>query len=147
VFNRYIQNGGGAYNTSSATANTHGIRSAGHAGRGAGSRPDNSGARGGQPSRAPQHGHERPGPTYRASPQPSHSQRPDTQKPLPFIGGLNGMLGGITDNINSMISRFLPGADVGDIFLLLMLFFLYNESGDEEFLIILVVLAFNIFRG
>gem|GEM_PF-4793076 len=35
--------------------------------------------------------------------------------------------------------------DTSDILLLLVLYFLYRESGDEEFLIILVVTAFSIF--
>ena len=35
--------------------------------------------------------------------------------------------------------------DTSDILLLLVLYFLYKESGDEEFLIILAVTAFSIF--
>ena len=33
--------------------------------------------------------------------------------------------------------------DTSDILLLLVLYFLYRESGDEEFLIILVITAFS----
>ncbi len=45
-----------------------------------------------------------------------------------------------------------PGAllsrlDTGDVLLLLVLFFLYTESHDEDFLIILAVMAMHIFKG
>ena len=43
--------------------------------------------------------------------------------------------------------RLLPeGIDTGDIMLLMLLLLLYTESGDEDFLIILIVLAFGLFR-
>lgn len=42
---------------------------------------------------------------------------------------------------------FLPaGLDASDLMLLMILYFLYRESGDEEFLIILAVVAMSIFR-
>jgi hypothetical protein len=51
-------------------------------------------------------------------------------------GGLNGFL-----------DHLLPaGFDVGDILLLLFLLYFFIESGDEEFLIILGVIAFSIFK-
>ena len=41
---------------------------------------------------------------------------------------------------------FLPDwLDMSDVILLLLLFFLYLESGDEDFLIILVVVGFSVF--
>lgn len=41
---------------------------------------------------------------------------------------------------------FLPEwLDMSDVILLLLLFFLYLESGDEDFLIILVVVGFSVF--
>jgi hypothetical protein len=38
------------------------------------------------------------------------------------------------------------GLDSGDILLFLILFFLYTESGDEDFLVILAVVAFSILK-
>ena len=38
------------------------------------------------------------------------------------------------------------GLDASDIMLLMILYFLYRESGDEEFLIILAVVAMSIFN-
>lgn len=40
-----------------------------------------------------------------------------------------------------------PGVDAGDILFLLVLLFLYLESEDEEFLIILIVVGLSVFRG
>ncbi len=46
-----------------------------------------------------------------------------------------------------LLSSILPGnLDAGDILLFLILFFLYSESGDEDFLIILAVVAFSILK-
>lgn len=51
------------------------------------------------------------------------------------------------DNIFGKLSSFLPaGLDFGDILILLILLLLYIESKDEDFLIILAVLAFSIFK-
>ena len=41
----------------------------------------------------------------------------------------------------------LKSLDLGDIMLLAVLLLLYNDSRDEDFLIILGVLAFSMFRG
>ncbi len=38
------------------------------------------------------------------------------------------------------------GLDSGDLFLAAMLFFLYSESHDEDFLIILIVVGLSIFQ-
>ena len=60
----------------------------------------------------------------------SCSQKPRESAP----SGLSGLLGGI-----------LPaGIDIGDILLLLVLLFLYTETKDEDFLIILIIMAFSI---
>lgn len=40
-----------------------------------------------------------------------------------------------------------PGLDAGDLLLLAVLFLLYRESGDEDFLVMLAVVAFGIFGG
>jgi hypothetical protein len=51
-------------------------------------------------------------------------------------GGLGGLLGGL-----------LPfGLEVGDIVLLLLFLFLFLESGDDEFLIILAFLAIGVIK-
>jgi len=74
-----------------------------------------------------------------------YNDRNHTQsgKKPPFSpkGGLNGIL-------DSLLSFLPAGSDVdfGDILLLLILFFLYTESKDEEFLIILIVLGISIFK-
>ena len=59
------------------------------------------------------------------------------KKPPRKSGGLNGLTGILRSVIPS-------GMDTGDILLLLILFFLYNESKDEDFLIILAVVAMSI---
>ena len=47
-----------------------------------------------------------------------------------------------------MLGSFLPGGlDTGDILLLLVLLFLYIESKDDEFLIILAVVGYSIFSS
>lgn len=40
----------------------------------------------------------------------------------------------------------INGLDTGDLMLLGLLYLLYRESGDEDFIIILVVMAFSILR-
>lgn len=47
-----------------------------------------------------------------------------------------------------MLGAFLPGGlETGDLLLLLVLLFLYIESKDEEFLIILAVVGYSILNG
>lgn len=47
-----------------------------------------------------------------------------------------------------MLGGILPfGFEVGDLMLLLLLLYLYVESGDEEFLIILVVLGYTLYKS
>ena len=48
--------------------------------------------------------------------------------------------GGLTSLLNSILPK---GLDFGDILLFLVLFLLYVETKDEEFLIILIVSAFT----
>ena len=64
-----------------------------------------------------------------------HGPFPDSKKPpVPREGGLSSLLGSI-----------LPkGMDAGDILLLLVFLFLYNETGDDDFLIMLAVMALSI---
>lgn len=64
--------------------------------------------------------------------------RPRRQEntPPPKKGGLAGAL-----------EQVLPeGLDPGDLFLAAMLLFLYSESRDEDFLIILIVVGISIFH-
>lgn len=68
-----------------------------------------------------------------APPSPSRDEKP----PVPSKGG--GLFGGLLDGLGG--GRF----DTGDLLLLGLLFFLYKESGDEELLIILVILAVMLF--
>lgn len=50
-------------------------------------------------------------------------------------------------DINSMLDGILPDwLDSGDAVLLLLLLFLYIESDDSDFLIILAVIAYTIFK-
>lgn len=53
----------------------------------------------------------------------------------------------VTENLFGSVSSLLPaGIDAGDVLILLVLLFLYIESKDEDFLIILAVLAFSILK-
>jgi len=64
-------------------------------------------------------------------------------------GGSSGLLGGLGNGFKGLSGMFdnLPfGLDIGDILLFLMLLFLFLESGDEEFIIILAVIAFSLFK-
>ncbi len=62
-------------------------------------------------------------------------QRPGSAPP-PKKGGLAGAL-----------EQVLPeGLDPGDLFLAAMLLFLYSESKDEDFLIILIVVGISLFH-
>lgn len=69
----------------------------------------------------------------------------ERQKPPP-IGG--GGLGNIFKSLNlNFLNINLPfGLDLGDIMLLLILFLLYLDTKDDEFLIILVFMGFNLFK-
>lgn len=71
----------------------------------------------------------------KAAPPPAPPPEPPKTGPS-RPNGLAGALG-----------AFLPeGIDSGDLFLAAMLLFLYSESHDEEFLIILIVVGLSIFR-
>ncbi len=60
---------------------------------------------------------------------PVHKQSPLLQNRSDKKGGLSGLFRSI-----------LPkNIDMGDLLLLVLLFLLYSESGDEEFLIILAI--------
>lgn len=63
---------------------------------------------------------------YNRCPHGGHTRAPEKKS-----GGIFGLLP--------------AGADSSDILLLLILYFLYKESGDEEFLIILAVVALSVF--
>ena len=62
--------------------------------------------------------------------------RPQQKPPPKNGGGLKGLLGLLPEHI-----------DTGDLMLLLLLFLLYTESHDEDFLIILIVVGLSIFKG
>ncbi len=56
-----------------------------------------------------------------------------------------GAVGPMARKRSSPLSGLLPkGMDAGDIMLFLMLFLLYSDSGDEDFLIIMAVLFFTL---
>ena len=79
-----------------------------------------------------------------APPEPTPKPQPRTDPPSVCRTGENG---GIASGITGAIRSFLPDwLDVGDVVLLLLLFLLYLESGDEDFLIILVVVGFSVFK-
>ena len=64
---------------------------------------------------------------------------------IPLNGSGHGSSG--SGGIFGALSSLLPaGIDAGDILILLVLLFLYIESKDEDFLIILAVLAFSILK-
>ena len=54
-------------------------------------------------------------------------------------GGLRRLLGGLGDLVPSKL-------DPADLLLLAILYLLYLDSGDEEFLLLLAVMAFGILR-
>ena len=70
-------------------------------------------------------------------PPPHHPpQKPPTAPAPPPSPPKKGLLGDL-----------LPaGLDTGDLFLAAMLLFLYSESKDEDFLIILIVVGLSIFH-
>jgi len=65
-----------------------------------------------------------------------------------FLSGLSGIFSseGLSASLRSLIPALPFGLDVGDLLLILMLFLLYTESGDEDFLIILAVVGFSILK-
>ena len=67
------------------------------------------------------------------------STRDQKRPPEDFSGGLK--------NILSQFTALLPaGMDTEDLLLLGILLLLYLESKDEDFLILLAVMAFSMFR-
>ncbi|MDR0861303.1 MAG: hypothetical protein LBN30_00780 [Oscillospiraceae bacterium] len=46
----------------------------------------------------------------------------------------------IRRQVNGLFDSLLPGVEMGDVILLLLFLFLFLESGDEEFLIMLAFL-------
>ena len=66
-------------------------------------------------------------------PKPQETQMPppppSRQEPPPKPGGTVPMLSGILDKLH------LGDIDIGDLLLLLLLFHLFREDGDEELLI------------
>lgn len=73
------------------------------------------------------------------------SIKKDSPKKKGFLDSI--LSGGLGNLIPKGISGVLPkGMDWGDILLLALFLLLYLESGDEDFLIILIVVAFSIFK-
>lgn len=75
---------------------------------------------------------------YARQPQPDREPQPQTQvppspppgpEPPPKSGGPVPMFSGILDKLH------LGDIDIGDLLLLLLLFHLFREDGDEELLI------------
>ncbi len=69
----------------------------------------------------------------------SHYASPQERPPEGFPGGLGSLFSGL----GSLLPKNL---DAGDLLLLGLLLLLYMDSKDEEFLIILAVVALSIFR-
>jgi hypothetical protein len=61
-------------------------------------------------------------------------------------GGHVGGPGGLTDGLKGMFDHLPFGLDIGDILLFLLLFFFFIESGDEEFIFILAIIAYGMFK-
>ena len=87
-----------------------------------------------QPKGAPPGTSAPPPPPPGGAPGHGRPQRPGNTPPQK--GGLTGAL-----------EQVLPeGLDPGDLFLAAMLLFLYSESKDEDFLIILIVVGISLFH-
>ena len=77
------------------------------------------------------------------APAPAVDGQPPRKKTGLFgLGGLGG-LGGLS-GFGGLNLPF--GFDTGDLIILALLLFLFIESGDEEFLIILGFLAYSIYK-
>lgn len=86
------------------------------------------------------------------APEPPRDQRrgPDGPPPrnTPQPGGCSSKAAGRKNGILSSIASLLPEElDFGDLFLAAMLLFLYSESHDEDFLVILAVVGLSIFTS
>lgn len=68
-------------------------------------------------------------PQQEPEPQEVPPPPPSRQEPPPKPGGIVPMLSGILDKLH------LGDIDIGDLLLLLLLFHLFREDGDEELLI------------
>ena len=68
-------------------------------------------------------------PQQEPEPQEVPPPPPSRQEPPPKPGGTVPMLSGILDKLH------LGDIDIGDLLLLLLLFHLFREDGDEELLI------------
>lgn len=71
--------------------------------------------------------------------------RPPLQNRPPQNGGLNGPFD--LRGIRAALEKRLPfGLDLGDVTVLLILLLLYIDSGDEEFLLLLAILGWQMIR-
>jgi len=77
------------------------------------------------------------------APAPAVDSQPPRKKTGLFgLGGLGGLSG-----FSGLGGLNLPfGLDTGDLIILALLLFLFLESGDEEFLIILGFLAYSVYK-
>lgn len=104
-----------------------------------------------EPARHP--GHTPQHPTVQHEIHHHEPPRPEPARAFPGLGGL-GSLGNLFKKSPLFggghpggLLKSLPfGLDIGDLAVLVLLFFLYIESGDEEFLIILAFLAYSFFK-
>ena len=91
-------------------------------------------------------------PQERSKPPPSEppaEQKPTIKtKPLKNTGGFASILsGGLGNILPHGLSNIIPkGLDLGDILLLAFFLLLYLESGDSDFLIILIVVGYSILK-
>lgn len=81
-----------------------------------------------EPRQRPLHGEPRPTPPGHEPPRPEPARNPGP------------------DRKTGLPSLLPAGLDTGDIFLAAMLLFLYSESRDEDFLIILIVVGLSMFQ-
>ena len=88
------------------------------------------------------------GPRREPQPQMGPRQSPPHQPPPPPPQGTRtASVPSPPPSRKGLLGDLLPaGLDTGDLFLAAMLLFLYSESKDEDFLIILIVVGLSIFR-
>ena len=72
-----------------------------------------------------------------------HSPHHGQPAPAPAAAGkLSELVGGLQGTLDGLLSKFVAELETEDLILLLILYLLYRESGDEELLIIMGALVF-----
>ncbi len=88
----------------------------------------------------------RPAPPPRPQPEPRGEEKKAAPPPPPPPENPKGGPARRNDLTGALGALLPEGIDSGDLFLAAMLLFLYSESHDEEFLIILIVVGLSIFH-